>query len=187
MNEIWKDIEGYEGMYQVSSLGRVRSLNFKKQNRTQVLNLGRTKKGYIRVTLRGKSHLVHRLVAKAFLPQKEGCNIVNHIDENKRNNSVDNLEWCDALYNYEYSKYSNRQFGLYHPYHPYKEGTKRIRKPYKNNYKVKQLDRERNLIRIFNSPVEASKELNLNRGSIYKCVNGQVKTVGGFIFEKIDG
>lgn len=108
MNEIWKDIKGYEGYYQVSNLGNVKSLNRKvnvyendciKKRPLQEKLIAKTKdkKGYIRVSLsKGYNHkcpLLHRLVAETFIPNPNDKPQVNHIDGNKSNNCVDNLEW----------------------------------------------------------------------------------------------
>lgn len=108
MEEIWKDIKGYEGLYQVSSFGRVKSLE-------RVDRIGRKKHGkflkehinsggYFNVALYSKYSvkkylLIHRLVAQAFIPNPNDYPQVNHIDENKINNNVDNLEWCTSEYN----------------------------------------------------------------------------------------
>ena len=114
MEEIWKDIEGYEGLYQVSNLGRVRSLDrmveysdgTKRLHRGRVLKAAADKDGYDRVILSTpsghKNRLVHRLVAQAFIPNPEHLPEVNHKDENKRNNVVSNLEWCTDKYNVNY-------------------------------------------------------------------------------------
>lgn len=103
--EIWKDIPNFEGLYQVSNLGRVKSLEKKVWNRYQfikkeekMLKYGNTPKGYYTVKLyKNSTHCnkkIHRLVAEAFIPNPEGKPQVNHIDGNKKNNNVENLEWC---------------------------------------------------------------------------------------------
>lgn len=102
-NEIWKDIYGYEGIYQVSNFGQVRRL-CKNDNRIIKQEINR---GYKRVCLSYKNvkkhFLVHRLVAFAFIPNPNNYPIINHKDENKLNNNVDNLEWCTHQYNLNYN------------------------------------------------------------------------------------
>lgn len=104
MNESWKDIEGYEGLYQVSNCGRVKSLKFGKEKFLKLRKYGR---GYLSVDLckdgKVKPFKVHGLVAIAFIPNTENKPQVNHKDENKENNCVWNLEWCTNQYNKEYS------------------------------------------------------------------------------------
>lgn len=116
MLEVWKDIQGFEGIYQVSNLGRVRNILYfnggrdKKEPRCKreirILKLKIRRDGYYEVHLSsGKKDyypVVHRLVAAAFIPNPENLPVVNHKDENKTNNCVDNLEWCTAKYNREY-------------------------------------------------------------------------------------
>ena len=102
--EIWKDCKGYEGLYQVSNQGRVWNVKLQRY-----LKGGYDKDGYIRVHLtakngKTKSEKIHRLVALAFLDNPNTHPVVNHKDENKQNNCVDNLEWCDTAYNTIYSK-----------------------------------------------------------------------------------
>ena len=102
METVWKDIPGYEGHYQVSNTGEVRSI---KRHPT-ILKADHQRNGYKRVYLwrdNGKKNcLVHRLVAEAFIPNPSQLTDVNHLDENKDNNAVTNLEWCTHLYNMNY-------------------------------------------------------------------------------------
>lgn len=104
--EKWKDIKGYEGLYQVSNFGNVKSLNYKRTNKEALLKLQTNTDGYKIINLRkdgkNKLYLVHRLVAMTFIPNPNNYPIVNHKDENKENNSVDNLEWCTHIYNLNY-------------------------------------------------------------------------------------
>ena len=115
MNEIWRSIKNYEGLYEVSNWGRVRSLGkwvnskngSKRFIKGRVLRPGKNRKGYLQVILCKdgvmKSYRVHRLVAQAFLPNPYGLPEINHKDKCKANNRVENLEWCDHPYNAKYS------------------------------------------------------------------------------------
>ena len=111
--EEWKDIKGYEGRYQVSNLGRVKSLNYNRTNREKILSLNKhNKNGYYSVQLSKsnvcKRFLVHRLVAESFIDNPNNYKEVNHKDENKSNNCVSNLEWCDRKYNVNYGTTKER-------------------------------------------------------------------------------
>ena len=106
MNEIWKPIAGYEGFYEVSSLGRVRSLpRVTASNilKGRLLKPNITVYGYQQVKLckhgTARQHKVHRLVANAFIPNPQNFPAINHKDWNTSNNTVENLEWCDTQYN----------------------------------------------------------------------------------------
>lgn len=112
--EIWRDVVGYENLYQTSNLGRARSLDRWVKSKSgsvrlckgKILKPGTTKDGYLKVCLckngKKKNFRVHRLVAEAFIPNPYNLPEVNHKDENKLNNNAENLEWCDRLYNVRY-------------------------------------------------------------------------------------
>ena len=172
--EIWKDIEEYKGLYQVSSLGRVKSLYYKKTGKEKIMSSKKEKTGYYRIMLykygKGKYYLVHRLVALAFVPNPNNLPEVNHKDENKANNfvwvnedgSIDleksNLEWCNRVYNINYG---NR--------------TKKTSKP------IKQLTLDGTLVAIWPS-INEVKRNGFNCGHICSCCQGQRKTHKGYLW-----
>lgn len=110
--EVWRDIPGYEGKYQVSNIGNVRSLHYRNTNKAQRLNSVINEGGYNIVGLskdgKSKQYKVHRLVAEAFIPNPNNYPIINHKDENKTNNVVWNLEWCTYEYNNNYGTKNER-------------------------------------------------------------------------------
>lgn len=105
MQEIWKDVVGFEGYYKVSNLGNVLSLR-RKYSGEHLMSPSLDSLGYAVVCLRKNGYKgnkkVHRLVAEAFIPNTDNLPQINHKDENKANNRVDNLEWCDCKYNVNY-------------------------------------------------------------------------------------
>lgn len=111
MIEIWKDIPGYEGLYQVSNLGKVKSLSFRNNQTTikreKILSVLKKDNKYLYISLskngKRKNKYIHRLVAEAFIDNKNKYPFVNHIDYDVTNNKVDNLEWCTQEYNVKYS------------------------------------------------------------------------------------
>lgn len=171
MREEFRDIKGYEGLYQVSNLGRVKSLertierfNYLTKRKNLITQkekiLKPKKERYLRIELskngKAKIYLLHRLVAEAFIPNPENLPQINHKDENKYNNCVDNLEWCSAKYNRCYS------------------GEK----------SVNQYDKEGNYIKTWKSIKEAQDFFKI--GHISECCRGKVKTAGGFIWQYKD-
>ena len=114
MIEEWRPIEGYEGLYEVSNIGRVRSVDrfYYRLHKGKVLSPTKDRYGYLTVTLncngKSKTIKIHRLVAQAFLPNPDNLPQVNHKDEDKTNNNVDNLEWCTAKYNVNFGTRQER-------------------------------------------------------------------------------
>ena len=104
--EIYKDIKDLEGLYQVSNFGNIMSLNYHMTGRAELLKPSLDKGGYLHIYLykdrKRKFFFIHRLVAETFIPNPDNLPQVNHKDEDKTNNSVDNLEWCDNKYNSNY-------------------------------------------------------------------------------------
>lgn len=179
MTEVWEDIKDYEGVYQVSNFGRVRSLDHYASNgKVDILYKGKIRKtkimpnGYEAVTINGKNIYIHRLVATTFLDNQDNLPQVNHKDENKLNNHVDNLEWCTQKYNMNYNGLHDR-IGV------------KLRGLLINNIPIAQYTLEGAFIRKFNSAVEASKVLNIDNSLISKAVKGRVKHAGGYVWRKI--
>jgi len=177
MEEIWKDIEGYKGLYQVSNLGRIKSLHgLSERIMKQTLQ-----KGYLRITLlknkKQKRFLSHRLVAQAFIPNPENKPQVNHIDEDKENNRVDNLEWVTAKENNDWGTRKSRAIksSINNPKRDYLELGKKFSKSiYYINEKGEKI--------CFSGIHEAARLLNITPNGISANLHGKLKTYKGFVF-----
>ena len=105
--EVWKDIAGYENLYQISNLGNIKSLGNKKTRKDKILKLDLHKNGYYFIKLskngKPKNFMVHRLVCNNFLSKIIGKEYINHINGIKTDNRVENLEWCTQQYNIKHS------------------------------------------------------------------------------------
>lgn len=176
--EEWKDVVGYEGLYEVSNLGNVRSLNWRNKGITKNLVLNKHNRGYMQVSIgkRGetKTYVVHRLVALAFLDNPNGFTQVNHKDEDKTNNNVENLEWCTASYNVRYSM-------KHHPQRPHfrKNGI-----VYKNSKfadkTVLQMTLNGMPLREWENVQTIFRETGMSASSILQCCKGTRHKAYGF-------
>ena len=173
MKEIWKDIEGYEGLYKISNMGRVKSITHISTNnhvmKGKILKNRRTgKDGRIQIALykNGKQSqkYISRLVAETFLINENNYTEINHKDENIENNRADNLEWCTSKYNSNYGTRTERIKLSNFNNNTYENNRKR------NNIKIAQYDLNNNLICIYDSILQASKINNLNNCLIGRSI-----------------
>lgn len=182
MREEWRDVVGYEGLYQVSNLGRVKGVA-RKVNRNghmvsvpeRLLNQNDNTNGYLRVSLSKGNHtkqaFVHRLVAEAFVDNPKGCKYIDHLDNDRHNNHVDNLAWCTQSENIAAS-YARGQ----RKYVPMSEEararvTKKIAKP------VVRSDGK-----IYPSVTSAAKDLGVTMAMVSHVLNGRAQTALGYSF-----
>lgn len=171
MEEVWKDIKGYEGLYQVSNLGRIKSLRVwagnkftkKYKKREKILKQGLQKNGYCFILLykgkKPKTFRVHRLVAQAFIENPNMYSEVNHKNKNKQNNNVDNLEWCTRNYNMIYGGIDKKKLK-----------------------KVLQFNKDGVFIKEWDSIINVCKILDINHSSIVNNCRGRRHSAGGYIW-----
>ena len=183
--EEWRDIKDFEGLYQISNYGRVKSLGRfikfcgKEKYIPQIIRKnGNDKNGYQILPLNkdGKKYVkkIHRLVAQAFIPNPENKPCVNHKDTNVKNNTIGNLEWCTILEN---SQYCCKLGNHYNPSLGKLRGDNPLSK------KVIQKDKNGNIINVWNCAEDVADVLGVNRRSVGKCCRKEIKTLKGFIFE----
>ena len=202
MSEVWKDVKGFEGLYQVSNFGRVKSLDKVIKNQYNINTGTFTNEriihgkiltphysngtGYYQVTLSGQKHKtkqanIHKLVAEAFLPNPDKLPVINHIDENKLNNNVNNLEWCTQKHNINHSN----------KLHPGRISEYNTNNP-KRSYKVLCVETGK----IYPSASEAARQTGLSQGTISNVCRGAkvkdsrgnyytVQTTGGYHWKYI--
>lgn len=172
-NEIWKDIKDYEGLYQVSNLGNIKRVQRKRYDRNQLLEEKIIKVifpknkwyPYFSLCKNGvaKNHYLHRVLAIAFIPNPNNYPCINHIDGNKQNNNLNNLEWCSFSHN-------NKEA------HKLKlnRGTAKT---------TLQFDKQGNFIKEWFSTRQAEKQLNIANGNVSACCIGNKKSAGGYIWK----
>jgi hypothetical protein len=170
--EEWKPIKGYEGFYEVSDQGRIKSVartlimknGVRRPIKEKIINGSAQASGYLNVTLSKNGTCeklrIHRIVAEAFVPNPDHMPEVNHKDENKQNNAAANLEWCDRKYNNIY-------------------GTAKLRSAITQGKPVLQiLDGE--IVNAWPSAGMAAAFTNATQGGISSCCRGEMKTSGGY-------
>lgn len=180
-SEIWKPVKGYEGLYEVSNLGRVKSLERVvnshpagcKRTLPEKIRIGHINKklGYVMIGLSvnnvSEQVYIHRLVAEAFIPNPNNLPMINHKDEDKTNNSLENLEWCTAKYNMSYSNVFGQAKN-------------------KNSKPVRQYDYDGNLIKEYASSNEAARAIGIEGYCIAYCCQGRIGSVKGFLWKYAD-
>ncbi len=166
MIEVWKDVPNFEGLYRVSNTGKVKSFAKSNKYATQpihLLNPTINNNGYAQVTFykdcKRSKFSVHRLVAELFIPNPDNLPCINHKDENKLNNSVDNLEWCTVAYNNAY-------------------GTARIRGIDKRSKPVEQLTYDGKVIAVYRSAKIASEIVGIEKNTITSAILGNHQSEG---------
>ena len=172
IKEEWRPVKGFEGLYEVSNLGRIKSLSYTKNNgrmyrprnyKEKIIKTYVDAFGYVYVMLAKKGEKqkhgkIHRLVAEAFITNENNLPMVNHKDENKQNNSVNNLEWCTAQYNLNYGNRSK-----------------------KYSKRIEMIDIKTNkVIKCFESIREAEDKTSINHSHISSVCHNNRKTAGGY-------
>ena len=168
--EVFLSVPGYDGLYEVSNLGNVKSLRSGK-----LLKQANNREGYklVCLTIKGKSRSfsVHRLVALAFIPNPENLPEINHKDETHDNNCADNLEWCTRKYNLNYGTYKERM-------------SKTQKEAGTHNKSVSAYDKKTfKFVKSYDSITEAENELGIGKNCISQCLRGKQKTAGGYIWK----
>ena len=167
MEKLWKEIPDTDGKYLISTDGEVMAIsrrvkfgNVFRWTKTNIRTARKKENGYLELEILGKHHYIHRLVAEAFIPNPHNFPCINHKDENKENNSVENLEWCDYSYNANYGTRTKRA----------KE------KQFGDRFVVINLDTGE----VYKTPKDASRATGIHNDSISRVCKGKSKTAGGY-------
>lgn len=197
--ELWKSVIGYEGLYEVSDAGRVRSVDRVTSNGKHIhgkllRHHVNCTTGYCYVGLckagKRKTMSIHRLVAMAFVPGKPGANTVNHIDENKQNNAANNLEWLTLLDNLNYGTHNARarKNGKFYSGKAHHNYGRRGAAAHTHKGRVIAVSKSDPVKRFeFDTAATASRVLGLSSGQISDVINGKARSCGGYYWSRCDG
>lgn len=179
MSEEWRDVVGYEGLYQVSSEGRVKNLERKvphcsggeRIQKERILKPVVRGDGYLKVDLcaggKRKMFAVHRLVCQAFHENLDNKPQVNHLNEDKKDNRACNLEWCTCKENNNH-------------------GTRNVRMAIAKSRPIAQYTLNGKLLKVWPSATEAQRQVGFGQGNICQAANGKFKQVYGFIWKYVE-
>jgi len=175
MSETWKPVVGFEGLYEVSSSGKVRGI---KRGKIVSQHIHRTGYMYTVLTKNSKPHTlsVHRIVAKAFIPNPDNKREVNHKDFNKTNNNLKNLEWATTQENRDWNLQSEKLVK--------KRKETLAKMTEKTRVKVNQYDLNGNFVKTWDCIRSAGKTLKIDESNISTCCRGRLKTSGGYIWRR---
>lgn len=184
MEEIWRDIKDYEGLYEVNNLGRVKSLNYRRTGKEKVLKARKNSCGYLFVALCKdgvlKQFRVHRLVAEAFIPNPENKPCIDHLNTDRTDNRVENLRWCTCQENSNNpltrQKYSEALKGEKAPWYG-KFGAE-----HNNSKPIVGINKTTGEEVRFACAREAERVLGIGHSSITNCTKGRKKSAGGYLW-----
>lgn len=195
--EVWQDIPGYEGRYQASTDGRIRSMSYisyhggvvpKRMHKGKILKPSIYNKHYLRVDIKKKHFPIHRLVAKTFIPNFHNYPFINHKDENPSNNRVENLEWCTPDYNNNYGtrnkKVAEKLVGRkVSAITKEKLRISHLGKKPTNSCPVKQIGNNNEILKEYSSISSAALSIGVSSAAIRKVLNKDKKKCKGFFFK----
>lgn len=167
MEEIWKSIKGFDGKYCVSSWGRI--ISYARYKEGRILRPMICNNGYLAIDLRknGKyeRYLIHRLVAEAFIPNPHHLPCVNHKDESRNNNRMDNLEWCTNKYNSNYGTIKNRMSEAH-------------------SISISQYTKDNVFIKLWPNAREIERQLGFDNTAVLRCCAGKQKTSYNYVWRQ---